>query len=202
MQIYVIAGFEEKASSLPEEILLYSKGDEVIRKEYPFFPKDATEHYYAFPALAIRIGKLGKEVAPRFAARYINKIGVGLDIIAFQALQKAQKSGTPWEEAVSFQDAVGLSLEGGDFGEDFKDFYTVSFSFKEGEGKGEFTISGKLLATAVSKLSYYRKIRQGDLLLLHPSSPLVPDKNAALLLEREKDVVAIHTPTTYCLKIR
>lgn len=204
MQIYVVAGFEDGATSLPSNPILYSKGDELIRKEYPFFPKDMQECYWAIPSLAVRIGKLGKEVASRFAPRYIDKIGVGFDLVAFKPLQKAQQNGLPWDTAVAFLDAVGLSFEESSFDGILPNHYRIDFGVEgEANEKGAcFSILGSLIQEATSLLSHHRKIRQGDILLLHPTSPLCAEKRNAICVQREQNIWVSTAGTTYRLKIR
>lgn len=204
MLIYVVAGFEDGAPSLPSNPILYSKGDELIRKEYPFFPKVMQECYWAIPSLAVRIGKLGKEVASRFVPRYVDKIGVGFDLVAFNALQKAQQNGLPWDTAVSFLDAVGLSFEENSFDGTLQSHYRIDFGIEGQANEKEacFSISGSHIQEATSVLSYHRKIRQGDILLLHPTSPLCVEKRNAICVERGQNIWVSTPGTTYRLKIR
>lgn len=170
MQIYAIAGWRSDVDTALNPPILYGKGDEPIRKGYPFFPYDS-EDYLAFPSLALRIGRLGRDVSPRFVHRYVENVGLGFDLIAKNALKERIASGKPWEEATAFHECCSAEFPDTHLDE-FPNFYTLRYFRSTSSGSLFFTIPEDFIRWAVSFFSRFRKIRQGDILLLHPSTPI------------------------------
>ena len=58
---------------------LILKGDSALLvNRKPFFIPDETNNPVAFPALALRVCRLGKHIAPRFANRYYDAVAPAL----------------------------------------------------------------------------------------------------------------------------
>lgn len=74
----------------------------ILRSGNPFFVPDFDSRFMAYPSVVYRIGRLGKSIAPRFAERYIDGIGVGVAIVAENLLAQLKAAGLPWSKAVSF----------------------------------------------------------------------------------------------------
>lgn len=206
MQIYVIAGFDPSSKRLSKDTILYSKGDEAIRSNYPFFPCDENnESYVVFPSFLIRIGRLGKEIAPRFANRYIDHLGIGFDIVSREKILECHQKGIPWDSAIAFQDSVSLywrqTMSKDNLCKDYT--ITVYSSDKSQKESISYAISFDLIADAVSKLSFHRKIRQGDCLLLHPDFPFVQTASFAISIHRNMDICGkLDNEEPFLFKIR
>ena len=52
----------------------------IFRAPNPFFLEEETDITAAYPTLGIRIDRLGKSVAPRFASRYTNHVALAVNI--------------------------------------------------------------------------------------------------------------------------
>ena len=48
-------------------------------------------------SLVVRINRLGKNIAPRFANRYYDAVTVGIDFTARDLQRKFREQGNPWE---------------------------------------------------------------------------------------------------------
>lgn len=143
----------------------YYKGEALIRPNYPFFIPNIEEAYIACPALALRIGRTGKEVAARFAHRYIQSIGVGFDLIAPNLLEAKKISASPWEEAVAFEYAS--VAEGFAPMEDMPPSHTLHYyNSKVSQSVYTSTISEQAIRQAVECISHLNIIHIGDVLLL------------------------------------
>lgn len=154
------------AYAFRQEELLYSyyKGEALIRSNYPFFIPDTSVRYVATAALALRIGRTGKEVAPRFAHRYIQEIGYGFDLFAPDKLKNLRSIGAPWEEAVAFEYAssAGAFISAATLPS------SVTLHYGEGEERINTTyITEAMIRTAIASLSSHNIIHTGDILLLH-----------------------------------
>jgi len=56
--------------------------------------------------IVVKINRLGKNIARRFASRYYDEITVGIDMTARDLQSKCRKEGLPWEIAKSFDNSA------------------------------------------------------------------------------------------------
>lgn len=89
----------------------------ISRTGNPVFVPDFSPTFQAYPSLAIRIGRLGKSIAPRFASRYIESAAPAFTIIGAERLDALRSAGDPWDEAVAFDRSCLLG--------NFDDFETL-----------------------------------------------------------------------------
>ncbi|MFZ4455373.1 MAG: fumarylacetoacetate hydrolase family protein [Bacteroidales bacterium] len=106
---YIDHNKEMKRSLLPQQPVIFSKPDSSILKGgKPFFLPDFSNQIEYEAELIIKICKVGKNIAPRFAHRYYNEVSIGIDFTA-RDLQKQQKeNGGPWEICKSFDNSAVL----------------------------------------------------------------------------------------------
>jgi len=100
----------ELGNERPETPVIFMKPDTAILRNndafyYPDFSKDI--HYEC--ELLIRINKEGKSVEPRFAHKYYDQIGLGIDFTARDLQTKAKEKGLPWEMAKGFNGSAPTS---------------------------------------------------------------------------------------------
>lgn len=74
----------------------------ILRSGNPFFIPDSDSEYRVFPSLCLRIGRLGKNVAERFAHRYPDAWTMGAAVVAATRLQALREASMPWAAAVAF----------------------------------------------------------------------------------------------------
>ena len=68
---------------LPEEPVIFMKPDSALLKDSkPFFIPDFSQQVDYETELVVRINRLGKNIAPRFASRYYDAVTVGIDFTA------------------------------------------------------------------------------------------------------------------------
>lgn len=103
------------------EPVIFMKPDSVILKDgKPFFVPDFSHEVHYETEVVVRICRLGKNIAPRFAHRYYDAVTVGIDFTARDLQRKFREAGNPWELCKGFDNsaAIGtfISLEqaGGD----------------------------------------------------------------------------------------
>ncbi len=101
---------KELNNPVPESPVIFMKPDTAILKDnkdfyYPEFSKDI--HYEC--EVVFRICNEGKYVTPKFAHKYYDAIGLGIDFTA-RDVQSIQKSkGLPWELAKAFDHSAVIS---------------------------------------------------------------------------------------------
>ena len=101
---------KELNNPVPTEPVIFMKPDTAILKDnkdfyYPEFSKDV--HYEV--ELVVRICNEGKHISPKFAHKYYDAIGLGIDFTARDIQAKHKERGLPWELAKSFDHSAVMS---------------------------------------------------------------------------------------------
>ena len=111
---------------LPEEPVIFLKPDSALLKDgKPFFIPDFSKQVDYETELVVRISRLGKNIAPRFAHRYYDAVTVGIDFTARDLQRKFRAEGKPWELCKGFDNSAVI----GDFVpvKRFKDVQNLDF---------------------------------------------------------------------------
>mgnify|MGYP003293901635 FL=1 len=111
---------------LPEEPVIFLKPDSALLKDgKPFFIPDFSKQVDYETELVVRISRLGKNIAPRFAHRYYDAVTVGIDFTARDLQRKFRAEGKPWELCKGFDNSAVI----GDFVpvNRFKDVQNLDF---------------------------------------------------------------------------
>lgn len=108
MKIFVIgtnyANSEEDIQAYKKENpTLFCKPDSALLKNNKAFylPEFSQEIEYAL-SLVVQINRVGKQIAQRFANRYYDSVGVGVNLTAKDIREKLQEKGLPWEISTGF----------------------------------------------------------------------------------------------------
>lgn len=101
---------KEMKADLPTEPVFFMKPDVALLREnkdfyFPSFTKDL--HYEC--ELVVKIDKMGKHIAEKFAHKYYSQISLGIDFTARDLQQKCKEKGLPWEIAKSFEHSAPIS---------------------------------------------------------------------------------------------
>lgn len=157
-----ISADEQSDNRLDEQEFLLKGDSALLVNKKPFFVPEKTICLAAHPCVVMRISKLGKNISPRFAYRYIDAIAAGLHIEDEGMLALARKEGHSWTAAI----AADGSLPVGAFLPLSEDGYECNFRFfLEGEEK-HIRLAELPIAEAVAAVSRVMTIRQGDMLFL------------------------------------
>ena len=112
--------------NLPQEPVIFMKPDSALLKDSkPFFIPDFSKQIDYETELVVRICRLGKNIAPRFAHRYYDAVTVGIDFTARDLQNKLRVEGKPWEICKGFDNSAVI----GDFVpvNHFKDVQNLDF---------------------------------------------------------------------------
>lgn len=94
---------EMNRALLPKEPVLFMKPDTALLKDgKPFFLPPFSEQIEYETELVVRISRLGKNIAPRFAHRYYDAVTVGIDFTARDLQARLRAEGSPWEISKGF----------------------------------------------------------------------------------------------------
>ena len=90
-----------------EKPVIFMKPDSALLKDgKPFFIPDFSTRVDYETELVVRICRLGKHIAPRFAHRYYDAVTVGLDFTARDLQNDFRSKGLPWELCKGFDDSA------------------------------------------------------------------------------------------------
>lgn len=101
---------EELANEKPENPVIFLKPDSaVLLKNQPFFiPPFSNDIHYEVEVL-VKINKVGKFIDEKFAHKYYDEIGLGIDFTARDIQDTCKKKGLPWEKAKGFDGSAVIS---------------------------------------------------------------------------------------------
>lgn len=92
---------------LPKEPTVFLKPDSALLKDgKPFFLPDFSSRIEYEAELVVRISRLGKNIATRFASRYYDVVTVGIDFTARDIQQKMRSEGGPWDLSKGFDSSA------------------------------------------------------------------------------------------------
>ncbi|GEM68334.1 2-hydroxyhepta-2,4-diene-1,7-dioate isomerase [Sphingobacterium mizutaii NBRC 14946 = DSM 11724] len=157
---------KELNNPVPEKPVIFMKPDTAVLKDnkdfyYPEFSKDV--HYEV--ELVIRVCNEGKHVSKKFAHKYYDAIGLGIDFTARDVQSELKAKGLPWELAKAFDhSAVVGELIAKD---QITDLQSLDFSLqKNGETVQEGNSKDMIFDfdSLITFVSQYITLRKGDLI--------------------------------------
>lgn len=93
-------GREARSSSEP--VIFLKPDSAILRDGKPFFLPDFSSEIHHEAEVVVRICRLGKCIAPRFARRYYDAVTVGIDFTARDLQRRFREAGQPWELSKGF----------------------------------------------------------------------------------------------------
>ena len=87
----------------PKEPVIFTKADSALVKDgKPFFVPDFTGQCEYETEVVVRICRLGRSIAQRWAHRYYDQVTVGIDFTARDLQRRLRAEGLPWELSKGF----------------------------------------------------------------------------------------------------
>jgi 2-keto-4-pentenoate hydratase/2-oxohepta-3-ene-1,7-dioic acid hydratase in catechol pathway len=183
---------QELNNERPDEPVVFTKPDTaVIRNNGPFYYPEFSKDIHHEVELVLRISKEGKNIQEKFASKYYDAIGIGIDFTARDLQQKAKEKGLPWDIAKGFNGSAPLS-DKLLLVSDFKDLKNINFSLSiNGEVRQQGNTSLMLFnfEYIISYLSKFFTLRTGDLIFTGTPKGVGPVKvgdRLAAYIENEK----------------
>ncbi len=101
---------KELKNDIPDEPVIFCKPDSALSKSgKPFFIPGFTENVHHEVEIVVRINRTGKHIQKKFARKYYNEIGIGIDFTARDVQKKLKEKGLPWEKAKGFDGSAPVS---------------------------------------------------------------------------------------------
>ena len=158
---------EELNNERPDEPVIFTKPDTaLISSNAPFYHPDFSKDIHHEVELVLRISKEGKNIDEKFAEKYYDAIGVGIDFTARDLQQKAKEKGLPWDLAKGFNGSAPISDKFIPVNE-FKNLKDINFKLEVNgdlKQKGNTSLMLFNFDYIISYLSKFFTLRTGDLI--------------------------------------
>ena len=93
----------ELKSEKPSEPVVFLKPDTaILLKKQPFFIPDFSNEVHHEVEVLVKINRVGKYIDSKFAHKYYEQIGLGIDFTARDLQQQLKGKGLPWEKSKAF----------------------------------------------------------------------------------------------------
>ena len=178
------------SGKLPEEPMFFLKPDTaLLRNNDPFYIPSFSQEVHYECELVVRINRVGKCIEERFAHRYYDEVGLGIDFTARDLQREAIARGLPWERAKGFDHSAALSPEFIPLAELGGDVQSLHFTLEvNGQTRQRGDTSGMLFSVdrIIASVSQYMTLRMGDLLYTGTPAgvePVRPGDNLRAVLE-------------------
>lgn len=160
------AHIAELQNERPKDPVLFMKPDSaVLLKNNPFVIPEFTNQVHYEVELLVRIKRIGKYIDRKFAHKYYDQIGLGIDFTARDLQSELKSKGLPWEKAKAFDGAAVV----GTFSDktQFDDLDDLNFSLRK-NGEVVQQASSALMLWKIDELieyiSKYFTLKIGDII--------------------------------------
>ncbi|RMA58489.1 fumarylacetoacetate hydrolase family protein [Ulvibacter antarcticus] len=150
----------------PEHPILFLKPDTaILLKKQPFFIPEFSNDVHHEVEILVKINKIGKHIDRKFAHKYYDEIGLGIDFTARDLQMELKSKGLPWEKAKSFDGAavVGNFLPKSAF----ENIDAIDFSLKKNDEivqKGNTGLMLWKIDALIEYISKYFTLKIGDII--------------------------------------
>ncbi len=183
---------QELNNERPDDPVIFTKPDTaILRNNAPFYYPSFSKDVHHEVELVLRISKEGKNIEEKFASRYYDAIGVGIDFTARDLQQKAKDKGLPWDIAKGFNGSAPISDTFIPV-EKFPDVKNINFKLEvNGKLKQQGNTSLMLFPFdyMLSYLSKFFTLKTGDLIFTGTPKgvgPVTPGDTLSAYIENEK----------------
>nr|AOE06727.1 2-hydroxyhepta-2,4-diene-1,7-dioate isomerase [uncultured bacterium]CCF99703.1 fumarylacetoacetate hydrolase family protein [uncultured Flavobacteriia bacterium] len=160
------AHVEELDNERPGEPVIFIKPDTaIVQSNLPFFIPEFSNEVHHEVEVLVRINRIGKHIQTKFAHKYYDQIGLGIDFTARDIQQQLKSKGLPWEKAKAFDGSafVGKFYDKSDLG----NLKKLSFSLHKNGELVQAANTGLMLWSIdeiISYVSQYFTLKIGDII--------------------------------------
>ena len=157
---------EELSNKKPESPVIFIKPDTaILQSRLPFYIPPFSNQIHHEVEVLVRINRIGKYIEEKFAHKYYQEIGLGIDFTARDLQQNLKDKGLPWEKAKAFD---GSALIGNWFNKNnFSDLNQLDFELvKNSETVQEGNTSQMIwsIDTLINVVSRFFTLKIGDII--------------------------------------
>ncbi len=157
---------KELNNDLPKEPLFFMKPDTALLKDNEdfYFPQHTNDLHHEVEII-LKISKAGKHIEEKFAHKYFEEIGIGIDFTARDTQELCKQKGWPWEIAKSFDHSAPI----GEFKNksSFNNLDNISFRLDINDETRQTGNTKDLIFNfdrLISHISKYITLKSGDLI--------------------------------------
>ncbi|RLJ64416.1 2-keto-4-pentenoate hydratase/2-oxohepta-3-ene-1,7-dioic acid hydratase in catechol pathway [Lacinutrix venerupis] len=157
---------KELENEKPLDPVVFLKPDTaILLKKQPFFIPEFSQDVHHEVEVLVKINRVGKYIDKKFANKYYNEIGLGIDFTARDLQAKLKEKGLSWEKAKSFDGAAVI----GDWlpKTEFKDLNNLNFSLKKNDKtvqQGNTNLMLWKIDEIIEYVSKYFTLKIGDII--------------------------------------
>lgn len=156
---------EELGNDKPDEPVIFMKPDSaILRNNDPFYLPDFSNDIHHEVEVVIKINRVGKSIEQKFAGKYYDEIGLGIDFTARDLQSKLKSKGLPWERAKGFNMSAPISpfLSKEDIDMNNLDFHLDINGETVQKGNTSFMLFP--IDEIIAYVSQYFTLKKGDLI--------------------------------------
>jgi len=156
----------ELKNEVPDEPVIFLKPDTAILcNNEPFYYPDYTQDIHHEVEIILRISREGKDIDKKFAHKYYDALGLGIDFTARDLQSKAKAKGLPWALAKGFNGSAPIS-EFLPLGQ-IPDLHNINFRLDVNGATKQKGNSGMMLNTfddIIAYISRFITLKTGDII--------------------------------------
>ncbi len=157
---------QELNNEQPDDPVIFLKPETAaLYRNAPFFYPDFSTDVHHEVELLVKINRVGKNIEERFAPKYYDEIGLGIDFTARDLQSKLKAKGLPWELAKAFNGSAPMSEFIPKI--DFADVQNLNFGLTvNGESRQQSNTSLMLFKIdyLIAFVSRYFLLQKGDVI--------------------------------------
>ena len=157
---------KELNNPVPGKPVIFLKPDTALLKDNkPFYIPEFSNNIHFELEVVLKVSKEGKHIAEKFASKYYEEIGIGIDFTARDIQAEHKEKGLPWELAKAFDNSAAMS----EFvsKDEFADLKNLDFELNindEIRQKGNTSFMLFSYDYIISFVSQYITLKKGDLI--------------------------------------
>jgi acylpyruvate hydrolase len=182
----------ELKDTIPVEPVFFLKPDtSVLRRNRPFYYPDFSDEIHYEAEIVLKINRLGKNIAEKFAHRYFQEIGIGIDLTARDLQKKCREESLPWEISKAFESSAPINKFVNK--NQFKDLDNVNFGLSINNKRVQQGNTKKMIFgfnRLIAYVSRFFTLKTGDLIFTGTPEGIGPvNKGDHLQADIENEVL-------------
>ena len=158
--------YGESSDPKPAEPIIFTKPDTaILRNNQDFYFPTFTKEINFEVEVIVKIDREGKNIAEKFAHKYYQEIGLGIDFTAKDLIEKYKAAGLPWDLAKGFNGSAPIS----EFihKDKFENIQNINFSLTQNGTLKQSSNTSQMYYSIDSLIAYVSQfftLKKGDLI--------------------------------------
>lgn len=167
----------------PTEPVIFMKPDTaILPKQFPFVIPEFSNDVHHEVEVLVKINKVGKYIDAKFAHKYYDEIGLGIDFTARDLQSKLKDKGLPWEKAKAFDGSAII----GDFlpKNSLTSLENINFELKSNNQlvqQGNTSMMLWKIDEIIAYVSQFFTLKTGDIIFTGTPKGVAPVKEGDVL---------------------